>query len=190
MHVTDWYVVAGSYISCVSPLLPSGHLNTGLVVALVVVAMDVPVEVEVEIVVVDEVAVVTAVVAVAVDEITVAAVVAVEVVERVVVVAVVAVEVVERVVVVAVVAVEVVERVVVVAAVAAAVPSAHQEDPLPSYEGCENTAFAATDNVALLPPNFLPPQPVMVPSSFIAENAPYVEKIAVYPPSDGGLAPP
>ena len=124
--------------------------------------MDVPVEVEVEIVVVDEVAVVTAVVAVAVDEITVAAVVAVEV----------------------------VERVVVVAAVAAAVPSAHQEDPLPSYEGCENTAFAATDNVALLPPNFLPPQPVMVPSSFIAENAPYVEKIAVYPPSDGGLAPP
>lgn len=162
MHVTDWYVVAGSYISCVSPLLPSGHLNTGLVVALVVVAMDVPVEVEVEIVVVDEVAVVTAVVAVAVDEITVAAVVAVEV----------------------------VERVVVVAAVAAAVPSAHQEDPLPSYEGCENTAFAATDNVALLPPNFLPPQPVMVPSSFIAENAPYVEKIAVYPPSDGGLAPP
>ena len=176
MHVTDWYVVAGSYISCVSPLLPSGHLNTGLVVALVVVAMDVPVEVEVEIVVVDEVAVVTAVVAVAVDEITVAAVVAVEVVERVVVVAVVA--------------VEVVERVVVVAAVAAAVPSAHQEDPLPSYEGCENTAFAATDNVALLPPKFLPPQPLMVPSSFIAENAPYVEKIAVYPPSDGGLAPP
>ena len=162
MHVTDWYVVAGSYISCVSPLLPSGHLNTGLVVALVVVAMDVPVEVEVEIVVVDEVAVVTAVVAVAVDEITVAAVVAVEV----------------------------VERVVVVAAVAAAVPSAHQEDPLPSYEGCENTAFAATDNVALLPPKFLPPQPLMVPSSFIAENAPYVEKIAVYPPSDGGLAPP